>query len=165
MKVNVTLAALAAALCFTGKAQADEDPAGPTQDLTPTSLRFQKIAGEFGRQTLRIAVEVRNVGSLPVRGSRGGIQVAGIINAQAPLYGPNGAGGFNLGAPIAPGATGLFIIDAAVGTLSHCQNVTVRIDTAQALQSGTSLVFYNDSKVLTAIDTNAMRPCVGDIRP
>ncbi len=166
LKLSATLPILATLtlLSFVPPALADEDQAGPTQDLTPTSLLFQKFAGEFGGEALRISLNVKNVGTLPVHGSRGGIQIGPIVNPQAPLYGPNGVGGFNLGAPIAPGATGQFMIEVPVGSLRHCQRVTVRIDTAQALQSGTSLVFYNDTKALTAIDRSSIRACPGVIR-
>lgn len=156
--------AFATTLTLASTALADEDQAGPTQDLTPVSLQFQRVAGEFGGESLRIFLTVKNVGSLPVRGQRGGIQIGAIVERQAPLYGPNGVGGFNLGAPIAPGASGHFLIYAPTTVLRHCQTVTARIDTAQSLQSGTSLVFYNDAKALTARESGAMRVCTGPIR-
>lgn len=164
MKHRFAWVALAAALFAAGDASADEDQAGPTQDLAPVSLQIRRISGEFGGESLRISVGVKNVGSLKVRGTRGGIQIGTITNPQAGLYGPNGVGGLNLGAPIDPGATGSFLVDGPAGSLRHCQQVTVRIDTAQSLQSGTALVFYNDSRVLTAIDPGSMRACVGGIR-
>jgi hypothetical protein len=148
-------------------AGADEDQAGPTQDLTPVSLSYRKVsAGEFGGgQVLQVVVKVKNVGSLAVRGSRGGLRIGAISNPSAALYGPNGLGGFNLGAAIAPGQLGQFLIYAPLGSLSRCQAVRVSIDTAHSLQSGTTLVYYNDSKVLTAVDTQSIRPCVGGIKP
>jgi hypothetical protein len=164
LKRIVFLSALITTLSLAARARADEDTAGPTQDLTPVSLQIQRVSGEFGGESLRISVGVQNVGSLPVHGSRGGLQVGSIVNPQAALYGPNGVGGLNLGAPIPPGATGLFLIDAPAGSLRHCQSVTVRIDTAQSLQSGTTLVFYNDAKALTAIDRTAVQVCRGGVR-
>lgn len=161
LKHALSSTALVTLLGLATQAHADEDTAGPTQDLTPVSLQLQRVAGEFGGESLRISVNVKNVGTLPVRGMRGGIQVAGLVEPQAPLYGPNGVGGANLGAPIPPGGTGLFLIYAPTAALRHCQRVTVRIDTAQSLQSGTSLVFYNDAKALTAVDTGSLRACVG----
>lgn len=165
MTYRLLLAAVLAAFSLASHARADEDLAGPTQDLTPVSLRFNKaLAGEFGgAQILRVSLMVKNVGTLPVRGTRGGVQVGTIRNASAPLYGPNGHGGFNLGAAIRPGETGMFLLEGQLGTLRHCGQYRAAIDTAHSLQSGTTLVFYNDSKVLTARESGAMKACVGGV--
>lgn len=165
MKHKFITAALLVAACLPFTARADEDMAGPTQDLTPVSLSFGKVSGEFGGQSLRITLVVKNVGSLPVRGSRGGIQIAAIRNPSAGLYGPNGVGGYNLGAAIPPGRLGQFLIYAPLASLRHCQSARVYIDTAYSLQSGPSLVFYNDSKVLTAFERGSIRACVGGLKP
>jgi hypothetical protein len=165
MKRSFFLAALLGAACLTQSGRADEDQAGPTQDLTPTALRVRRVAAEDfnGGQLTRISVLVKNVGSLVVRGSRGGVTVGGLVNPRAPLYGPNGVGGYNLGAPIRPGETGMFLIETTAGAVRHCQSVRVQIDTAHSLQSGTTLVFYNDTKNLTAIDPSSIKVCIGGV--
>lgn len=161
MKTNFLMTGLLMAACLAPVARGDEDLAGPTQDLTPVSLRIRKVTGEFGGASLQITVGVKNVGSLRVRGSRGGVHIGSISNPSAPLYGTNG----NLGAEIPPGKTGMFLVYAPLTALRHCQAVRVSIDTAHQLQSGTTLVFYNDSKVLTAIDPSSLKACIGAVKP
>lgn len=165
MKKTFLLVALLSGAIFASLADADEDQAGPTQDLTPTALNFSRVGGEFGvGQVVQIVLRVKNVGTLPVRG-RGGIRVGSVVLPNSGLYGPNGVGGYSLGAQIRPGEFGQFLVYAPLGTVRHCQSTRVYIDTAQSLQSGPSIVFYNDSKALTARERGQLKACVGGLKP
>ncbi len=168
MKNQLLVTALMLAASMTSQAKADEDLAGPTQDLTPVSLNIRKVLGDdvSGGQVLRISLMVKNVGTLGIKRSRGGVRVGSLVNANASLYGPNGVGGYNLGANIAPGQTGMFLLYASVGAVKHCQKLRTTIDTAHNMQSGpNNLVFYNDTKTLTAIDPSSLKVCIDSVKP
>jgi hypothetical protein len=146
------------------QAQAIDFPALGTKDLIPLSVRYRRVVVNdiTGAQGLRVTVYVKNIGSLPVQGLNGGVMVAAIWNTHAALYGPSG-GGYNLGAPIRTGQTGMFLFDAPLDSLRRCLRSKIWIDTRRTLQKGpVSVIYLNDSKVLPAVDEQSPAICPGE---
>jgi hypothetical protein len=170
MRAKSLLTGLVLAAGLASQARADfPTPVPPLiKDLIPVSLSFRRVLADDvgGAKVLRITLTVKNIGKRSVHGSRGGVMIGAIWNTSVGLYGPAGGGGYNLGAPIAPGQTGMFLLEAPLSSLRRCQKTKVQIDTTRVLQSGPeSVIYLNDSKVMIPNDTDSPVPCHKILHP
>jgi hypothetical protein len=136
-----------------------------TVDFIPQTLRFQAGLDDdvSGARSQHVTLMIKNAGNTASRypGSVMRVLVNGApVNAN--VYGSNGVGGYNLHAPIAPGAQGLVSFSLRLGTLSHCRYVNIQIDADRTYQSGGN-VFANDTASMLGVDPTSIRACIPPI--
>lgn len=130
-------------------------------DLVAESISFAKGLDDdvSGNQSLHVALIIKNVGNY--RWQNPDLVMRVLVDGAVftgNIYGPNGSGGYNLGAQILPGQQGLVMFSAPLGSLANCQRRSIQIDADRTNQYGGD-VFSNDTKTMQLKDRGAFRIC------
>ena len=162
---KILLRGLASAVAIAATTSASVAVAVPSVDFVPTSIIWNVGLDDdvSGAQSQHIQLKIKNQGNVAWHNNTSldmGVRFAG-QQLTGYMYGWEANGNYwHLGAPIAPGAEGLVMLRLPLGTLRHCQNVALTIDTARRQQTGAATIFTNDSKSLFAFKIGSNRPCV-----